>query len=128
MDISTYWIVNFQIIFVILFSRFIVPLRKKVGVNRIITLKVNKYTSTGSCTGSCIGSSIWLEASVPKALRRRTEACNFIKKETLLVVFSCEFCEICKNTVFTKHFRTTASLCTRTPRASACDFFKTCNG
>ena len=25
-------------------------------------------------------------------------ACNFIKKETLAVVFSCEFCEISKNT------------------------------
>ena len=26
------------------------------------------------------------------------EACNFIKKETLAQVFSCEFCEISKNT------------------------------
>ena len=26
------------------------------------------------------------------------EACNFIKKETLALVFSCEFCEISKNT------------------------------
>ena len=25
-------------------------------------------------------------------------ACNFIKKETLVQVFSCEFCEISKNT------------------------------
>ena len=25
-------------------------------------------------------------------------ACNFIKKETLAEVFSCEFCEFCKNT------------------------------
>ena len=29
-----------------------------------------------------------------------TEACNFIKKETLAQVFSCEFCEISKNTFF----------------------------
>ena len=28
------------------------------------------------------------------------EACNFIKKETLAQVFSCEFCEISKNTFF----------------------------
>ena len=27
----------------------------------------------------------------------RPEACNFIKKETLAHVFSCEFCEISKN-------------------------------
>ena len=26
------------------------------------------------------------------------EACNFMKKETLAQVFSCEFCEISKNT------------------------------
>ena len=36
-------------------------------------------------------------------------ACNFIKKETLAQVFSCEFCEIFKNTFFTEHLRTTAS-------------------
>ena len=30
----------------------------------------------------------------------RSEACNFIKKGTLKQVFSCEFCEICKNNFF----------------------------
>ena len=33
------------------------------------------------------------------------EACNFIKKETLAQVFSCQFCEISKNTFFTEHPR-----------------------
>ena len=33
-----------------------------------------------------------------KHLLQRPEACNFIKKETLTQVFSCEFCEISKNT------------------------------
>ena len=37
------------------------------------------------------------------------EACNFIKKETLAQVFSCEFCEISKSTFFTEHLCTTAS-------------------
>ena len=32
-------------------------------------------------------------------------ACNFIKKESLAHVFSCEFCEITKNTFFTEHLR-----------------------
>ena len=32
-----------------------------------------------------------------------SEACNFIKKETLAQVFSCEFCEISKNTFFIEH-------------------------
>ena len=31
------------------------------------------------------------------------KACNFIKKETLAQVFSCEFCEIFKNTFFVEH-------------------------
>ena len=30
----------------------------------------------------------------------RPEACNFIKKEALAQVFSCEFCEIYKNTFY----------------------------
>ena len=30
----------------------------------------------------------------------RLEACNFIKKETLAQVFSCEFCEIYKSTCY----------------------------
>ena len=33
------------------------------------------------------------------------QACNFIKKESLAVVFSCEFCKICKNTFFTEQLR-----------------------
>ena len=35
--------------------------------------------------------------------------CNFIKKQALAQVFSCEFCEISRNTFTTKHLRTTAS-------------------
>ena len=33
----------------------------------------------------------------------RSQACNFIKKETLAQVFSCEFYEIFNNTLFTEH-------------------------
>ena len=36
-------------------------------------------------------------------------ASNFIKKETLAQVFSCEFWKIFKNTFFTEHFWTSAS-------------------
>ena len=42
--------------------------------------------------------------------QKQLEACNFIKKETLAQVFSCEFCEIYKNTFFTGHLRATASV------------------
>ena len=40
----------------------------------------------------------------------RPQACNFIKKETLAQVFSCEFCEIFENNLFTEHLWTTASI------------------
>ena len=36
-------------------------------------------------------------------------ACNCIKGETLLVVFSCEFCEIFENAFFIEHLRIAAS-------------------
>ena len=39
----------------------------------------------------------------------RPEACNLIEKWTLVQVFSCEFCETSKNTLFTEHLQTTAS-------------------
>ena len=35
---------------------------------------------------------------------------SFTKKETLAQVFSCEFCEISKNTFFTEHLQTTTSV------------------
>ena len=37
------------------------------------------------------------------------EACNFIKKDTLVQVFSCEFCDNSKNTFFAEHIWVTAS-------------------
>ena len=39
----------------------------------------------------------------------RPKACNFIKKETLAQMLSCEFCKIFKNTFFTEHLWMTAS-------------------
>ena len=42
-----------------------------------------------------------------------TQDCNFIKKETLAQVFSCEFCKISKNTFYYK-----------TPLVAASDSFK----
>ena len=40
-------------------------------------------------------------------------ACNFIKKETLAQVFSCEFCKISKNTFFIDYLRVTAFVTTQ---------------
>ena len=33
-------------------------------------------------------------------MKLQSEACNFIKKETLALVFSCDFCETSKNTFY----------------------------
>ena len=44
------------------------------------------------------GSILQKQVFCKKGLR--PQACNFIKKETLVQVFSCEFCEISKNTFF----------------------------
>ena len=48
-------------------------------------------------------------ARVSFLIKLQAEACNFLKKETLAQVFSCEFCEIFKNTLFTEHLWVTVS-------------------
>ena len=45
-----------------------------------------------------------------KFIGKHLKASNFIKKEALAQVFSCEFCEISKNTFFTEHLWATASV------------------
>ena len=52
---------------------------------------------------------ILLNQSSGAVLSKRSKACNFIKKLALAQVFSCEFCEIFKNTFFYRHLRVTAS-------------------
>ena len=44
-------------------------------------------------------------ARVSFLIKLQAEACNFIKKETLAQVFSCELCETSKNTFFIEHLR-----------------------
>ena len=48
-----------------------------------------------------------LSSKVSPKLHKQPKTCNFIKKEALVHVFSYEFCEIPKNTFFTKHLWTT---------------------
>ena len=56
-------------------------------------------------------SQISLENTCAKAsyLIKLPEVCNFIKKETLVQVFYCKFCEIFKNTFFTEQLQVTDS-------------------
>ena len=44
-----------------------------------------------------------------KFIGKHLQACNFIEKETLEKVFSCEFYEISKNTFSAEHLQATAS-------------------
>ena len=39
----------------------------------------------------------------------QSQACSFVKKDTLAQLFSCEFCKIFKNSFFTEHLPETAS-------------------
>ena len=57
------------------------------------------------------GKQLCQSLNFNKVVGLRPEACNFIKKETLEQAFSCEFCEISKNTFFTEQLWTTASAC-----------------
>ena len=46
-------------------------------------------------------------ARVSFLITLQSSTCNFIKKETMAQVLSCEFCEIFENTYFIEHLRTT---------------------
>ena len=57
------------------------------SVNKVVLRNFTKFT----------GKHLW-------------QSLFFNKKETLAQVFSCQFCEISKNTFFTEHLRVTPSL------------------
>ena len=80
-----------------------------------VTPKASEEISQNSQENTCARVSFLIKlqarrASEAQRLRvsEALRACNFIKKETLAQVFSCEFCEISKNTIFTEYLWTTA--------------------
>ena len=64
-------------------------------------LEISKISQENTCARV----SFWI-----KLQASRSQACNFIKIETLAQVFSSEFCEISKNTFFTEHLWATVSM------------------
>ena len=60
-----------------------------------------------------IGKHLHQSLFYNKVAGLRPEACNFVIKETLTQAFSCELCEISKNTFFTEHLWMTASASTK---------------
>ena len=65
---------------------------KEAVVQRCSVKKMFLEVSQNSQENTC--------ARVSFLIKLQTEACNFIKKETLTQVFSYEFCEISKNIFF----------------------------
>ena len=72
----------------------------KKGVLRNLT----KFTGKHLCQSLFLNkvAGLWHALRHATLLKKRpmacTKACNFIKKKTLARVFSCEFCQISKNT------------------------------
>ena len=71
-------------------------------------MKLTAHGAIAACpeaaTTDVLGKKMFLEIS------QNSQACNFMKKESLAQVFFCGFCEISKNTFFTEHLWTAASL------------------
>ena len=53
-----------------------------------VFLEISRNSQENTCT------------RVSFLIKSQAEACNFIKKQTLAQVFSCEFCKISKNTFY----------------------------
>ena len=70
----------------------------------ILLKKVLLKISQNSQKNTCARGSFLIK------LQASDSACNFIKNETLVQVFSCEFCESFKNTFFSECIRATASI------------------
>ena len=63
----------------------------------MVFLKISKHFQKKTC------AKVYF---LIKLTSRRSEAYNFIKKETLAQVFLCKFCKVFKNTFMTKYLRT----------------------
>ena len=88
--------------------------RQKPGFLKIIEVYLNL------CIGFCI---TWLVLPNYKNIRKNQFQINHashLKKETLAQVFSCEFCEISRNTFFTESLWTAASGTRRTINSYPC--------
>ena len=75
-----------------------------VGKNRLIGILVNTYSE--SPEGVVKNFTKFANACVGVFFKKN---CNFVEKETSTQVFFCEFCEIFKNTFFTKNLAATVS-------------------
>ena len=82
-----------------------------VSIGNVLLEKSIKVFSTEAATRGVLWKKVFLEISQNSQENTCTRVSffNFIKKEALAQVFSCEFCKISKNTYFTEHLWSTAS-------------------
>ena len=74
----------------------------------IVSLQMLEGSLICLCNYRISRPQIFFKIGVPKNFAKftgklRPKACNFVKKETLVQMLSCEFCEILKNTFFIEH-------------------------
>ena len=65
------------------------------------------FTNESSALNSFSGAGT--RARVSFLIKLQASSCNFIKRETLALVFSCEFCEVFQNIFITEYLRVTPS-------------------
>ena len=85
--------------------RYILPVKNPLGTrsHQRCSMQKDVLRNFTKFTGKHLCQSLFFKKSCsPKA-------CNFIKKEILAQVLSCEFCEISKNTFFKEHLWRAAS-------------------
>ena len=73
-------------------KRFSEAVARRCSVKKVF-LEISQNSQENTC------------ARVSFLIKLLPEACNFMKKETLAQVFSCEFCVISNNTFFIEHLR-----------------------
>ena len=79
-----------------------------VVLNLDLQVGIPTRSSHQRCSIKKVSLEIWDSSQECQNLFFKKVA-NFMKKETLARVFSCEFCEISKSTFFTEHILTTTS-------------------
>ena len=67
-----------------------------------ITFRISFVLYSEAANRGVLSKKVFLEIS-QNSQENTCAACNFIKKEALAQVFSCESCEISKNTFLTEH-------------------------
>ena len=88
--------INVPLIFFLKVTYIVLTARNQEFIlNQVIpTIDLRYFQLTEAVLRRCSVKKVFLNIS------QSPDACNFIKKETLTQVFSCEFCEIFRNTFF----------------------------